>query len=162
MDRLIDQISQVKRPLLGEDIPILVFRAFRVFVGLHGMDIMGEKGMTALIQNAGRELGKELGETLKHEDLDKYLMRVIDFVRDAKIGLLVPVEVNQERMVLQLDECITCSGMPNIGKKICQFEVGIVAGLVESYLHKRVKAYETKCNANGDNICEVNVELNNF
>ncbi|MFN7066062.1 MAG: V4R domain-containing protein, partial [Aquificaceae bacterium] len=90
----------------------------------------------------------------------KYLMNVAGFVRDMKIGILIPVELNQEGMVLQLDECITCAGMHNIGKKICQFETGMVAGIVESHLNKRVKAHESKCNANGDGICEVEVVLN--
>ncbi len=156
----IDSISQIRRPHLGKDVPILVFRAFRVFSGIYLEDTLGQKGASALIQNAGREFGKEVGERLKHEDLDRYIMNVADFVKDMKVGLLIPVEMNKEKLVVALDECITCSGMSNIGKKICHFEAGFVAGIVESYLNKRVRAYEGKCNANGDNICEVVVELN--
>ncbi len=156
----IETISQVRRPHLGEDIPILVFRAFRVFTGVHLEDMVGHMGAITLIQKAGRELGREVGNTLKDEDLNAYLGKVIDFVKDSKIGLLVPVDVSQEKIVVALDECITCSGMPNIGKRICHFEAGFVAGIVESYLNKRVRAYETKCNAHGDGICEVAVELN--
>lgn len=152
----IESISQVRRPQLGEDIPILVFRAFRVFSSIY----LGEKGAEAILLSAGREFGKEVGEKLKHEDLDRYIMNVADFVRDAKVGLLIPVERNEERIVVALDECITCAGMPNIGKKICHFEAGFVAGIVESYLNKRVRVYESKCNAHGDHICEVVVELN--
>ncbi len=156
----IESISQIKRPHLGKDIPILVFRAFRVFTGMYLEDVIGEKGAITLIQNAGRELGKEVGKSLKDEKLDSYLGRVIDFVKDAKIGLLIPVDVNQERIIVSLDECITCSGMPNIGKRICYFESGFVAGIVEVYTGKKVRAYETKCNAHGEDICEVHVELN--
>nr|WP_269456713.1 V4R domain-containing protein [Thermocrinis minervae] len=44
---------------------------------------------------------------------------------------------------------------------MCHFEVGFVAGLLETHLNKRVKAYESKCNANGEGICQVVVELGN-
>ncbi|SNZ16696.1 V4R domain-containing protein [Hydrogenobacter hydrogenophilus] len=156
----IEMVSQIRRPHLGEDVSVLVFRAFRVFMGIYLDDVLGHKGAITLFQNAGRELGKEVGEKLKEESLEAYLGKVIDFVKDARIGILVPVDVNRERLVVALDECITCAGMPNIGKRICHFEAGFVAGIVETYTNKKVRAYETKCNAHGENICEVVVELN--
>lgn len=156
----IEVISQVRRPQLGEEVPLLVFRAFRVFTGIYLEEIVGDKGASTLIQKAGRELGKEVGSMLKDEKLEAYLGKVVDFVKDAKIGLLVPVELTQERLVVALDECITCSGMPDIGKRICHFEAGFVAGIVESHVKRRVRTYESKCNASGDHICEVVVEMN--
>jgi len=124
----------IERPVLGEDIPILIFRAFRVYSGEYLKDLMGEKGAIVLFQNAGRELGKELGEKLKDDDLERYLENVHTFVRDSKIGLLAVEELDQKKAVLKLDECITCAGMPNIGARICHFEVGFVAGVFEHFI----------------------------
>ena len=31
----IESISQIRRPYLGEDVPVLVFRAFRIFTGMY-------------------------------------------------------------------------------------------------------------------------------
>ncbi len=160
MDGLIELVSKVRRPHLGEEVPVMVFRAFRVFMGMYLDDMVGHKGAIALMQNAGRELGKEVGNSLKDEDLERYLSKVAGFVRDAKIGLLVPVDLKDNLMVVALDECVTCSGMPNIGKRICHFESGFVAGVVEAYTGRKIRAYETKCNAMGEGICEVTVELN--
>ena len=42
------------------------------------------------------------------------------------------------RLVVDLDECITCAGMSNIGKRICQFEVGFVAGVGSAVRHGAV------------------------
>lgn len=158
---MLNEISQIKRPILGEEIPIVIFRAFRHFSANYTNDLIGERGANIIFQNAGRDLGKEVSLLIKDERLDKYLENVQKFVRDAKIGILIPVEVSYNHIILQLDECITCAGMPNIGKRICHFEVGFAAGLVESFTGKKVKAFESKCGANGEGICEVTLELNN-
>ena len=152
-------IGSIERPELGEEIPILIFRAFRVFSGEYLRDVIGERGAIVLLQNAGRELGKSLGEKLRSESVESYLENVGAFMKENKIGILIPESVEKDSGVLKIDECITCSGMPNVGMRICHFEAGLVAGLFESFLSKKVKATETKCNAMGEGVCEVTVEF---
>lgn len=101
----------------------------------------------------------QLGRGGGQPKLDDYLGAVVAWVRDVKVGLLRPVHMDDKHMVVALDECITCAGMDNIGKRICFFEVGLVAGVVEAFVKKKVRASETKCNASGDSTCEVTVEL---
>lgn len=161
MDGLIEKISRVNRPKLGGDVPVVIFRAFRLFTEFHLEDVVGEKGSITLLQRAGRELGKVIGKNLNHKELDTYIEKIADFVYDQKIGILIPVHVEEHSMVFRLDECITCSGMENIGKRICYFEAGFLGGVIENFFGKRVKVYETKCNAMGEGTCEVTVELGN-
>jgi predicted hydrocarbon binding protein len=157
--KILENIAKVKREELGEDIPIFIFRVFRHFSQLYAEDLLGKNGSNLLFINAGRELGKEIGKILYDRDLNKYLERVKEFVKKEKIGKLNIVEADNEKLVFQLDECITCSGMESIGQRICFFETGLVAGLVEQYLGEKVVAKETKCNANGEETCEVTVYL---
>ncbi|WP_457600746.1 V4R domain-containing protein [Hydrogenivirga sp.] len=159
--RDIEKYLSIDRPRLGDTIPLTIFRAFRHFSANYVEDLMGERGSTTVFYNAGRTLGLEVGEILNEKELDAYLDRVIGFVEDQKIGLLVPVQVDENGMVFQLEECITCAGMPDIGKRICHFETGFVAGVVEHFLGHRVVAKETKCNAKGEGVCEVSVETRN-
>lgn len=154
----IELINHIHRPDVGTDIPLLIFRAFRHFTADYVTKMLG-KGATVVFQNSGRDLGREAGEMLRKPTLDEYLVAVVDFVRQQRIGKLVAHEISDERMVLGLDECITCAGMPNIGKRICHFETGFVAGIVETFAGVKVRAFETKCNANGEGICEVTVDL---
>jgi len=155
---LIDEVAKTNRPVLGNDIPILIFRVFRHFSAGYVEEVMG-RGAGVVFQNGGRELGKEAGAMLYKPDATEYLTAVCQFVRDSKIGLLYPREVSDKLLVVDLDECITCAGMANVGKRICQFEVGFVAGIAEVLIKKKPKAYETKCNANGEGTCQVTVEL---
>ncbi|WP_293448528.1 V4R domain-containing protein [Persephonella sp.] len=159
MEDILDQISKVKRDKLGTDIPILIFRVLRHYTNVYASDLLGEKASNILFINAGKALGEALGQRLYDEDINKYLENISKFVEDEKIGILKITHLDDNKLVVQLDECITCAGMDNIGKRICFFEVGLVAGLVENYLGKRVLAQETKCNANGEGTCEVTVNF---
>ena len=159
MNRM-EALAHVKRPELGDVIPVSVFRVFRQFSAHYAEDILGEKGVRTVFIHAGRELGMDIGRQHYTEDLTEYLSKIKDFVFESNIGILKTVLADSEQIIMQLDECVTCAGMPNIGKKICHFEVGIVAGVVQAYLNKNVYAFESKCNANGDDCCEVTVKLN--
>jgi len=156
---ILESISKVKREKLGDEIPILIFRVFRHYSQIYAEDLLGKNGSSLLFLNAGRELGKEIGKVLYDENLENYITKVKEFTEKEKIGVLKVVESGDDKLVFQLDECITCSGMDSIGQRICFFETGFVAGLVEQYLGKRVVAKETKCNANGEGTCEVTVYL---
>jgi hypothetical protein len=157
---LIEEVAKTNRPVLGGDIPILVFRVFRHFSATYVEEVLG-RGAAVVFQNGGRELGREAGAMLMKSapDPTAYLTAVCQFVRDSRIGILNPREVSERLLVVDLDECITCAGMDNIGKRICQFEVGFVAGVAEVLIKKKPRAYETKCNANGEGTCQVTVEL---
>jgi len=159
MENILQQVSKVKRDKLGEEIPILIFRVLRHYTHEYAADLLGERASNILFINSGKALGLELGKMLYEEDINKYLQKVSQFIQEEKIGILNIVELSDEKLVVQLDECITCAGMDNIGKRICFFEVGIVSGLVEGFLGKKVIAQETKCNANGEGTCEVTVFL---
>jgi uncharacterized protein len=155
---LIQEVAATHRPVLGTDIPLLVFRVFRHFSAGYVEEVLG-RGAAVVFQNGGRELGKEAGTMLFKPDPTEYLREVCQFVQDSRIGILHPRELNDKVLVVDLDECITCAGMASIGKRICQFEVGFVAGVTEILIKKKPKAYETKCNANGEGVCQVTVEL---
>ncbi|HIC96891.1 MAG TPA: 4-vinyl reductase [Aquificaceae bacterium] len=156
---LLSVVRSINRPTLGEDVPLLVFRAFRVFSGEYLKEVVGEKGSMVLFQNAGRELGKSLGVSMNHENLSAFLSDIGDFMKDSKIGLLIVDRMDGKEGVLRIEECITCSGMQPVGARICHFEAGFVAGVLESFFGKRVKATETKCNAMGEGVCEITVEV---
>ncbi|RUM59527.1 MAG: 4-vinyl reductase [Persephonella sp.] len=156
---IISQVSKVDRPKLGKSVPIEIFRVFRHYTQIYAKDLLGDRAKNILFINAGKELGKSIGLRLLDKDLGMYIDKVKKFVEQEKIGILKVVEVSNEKLVFQLDECITCAGMDYIGERICFFEVGIVAGIVEAFLNKKVLAQETKCNANGENVCEVTVYL---
>lgn len=132
------------RPTVGNDIPVLLWRLIRV-IGLN--KILGPE--TA---NVTYFTGKEIGKMLKVTTVDELAKTLSDF----KIGK-ISVPMNTPDFVhIGIEECITCAGInPPLGKAICQMEVGIVAGALETiFPGKKVMGEETLCIGGlGDRIC---------
>ena len=75
---------------------------------------------------------KKLGESLNPKSIED----VVRFCEEYKIG---KVEiVNKEPLQIRVYECISCSGLPNVGETLCWFEGGFIAGCLEKILNKKV------------------------
>ncbi len=143
------------RAILGKTVPIEVFRILR----LNGIEPLFGSGSNAITIQCGRDLGKKLGATLlsKCSTYETYLSQVVGYFKDNSIGIVSLRQENSDLFV-QVDECVSCSGLPNMGKCICGFEGGIIAGLFQAYYQKIFYVKEVKCWAKGDQTCLFNVK----
>jgi len=140
-------ISKTKRPTLGDEVPVEVFRLLRV-IGMYS--ILGEgSGYTLYLA------GKELGEELDVNSIEEFAM----LLRRLKIGIMKVLASSDDKIVVRVDECITCSGLPYTGKMICHFEGGIIAGALRKILNRPTKALQTKSHTSGFDHCEFHVYL---
>jgi len=157
-----DAISNA-RPTLGTGVPVALFRALRVDGMMKGLDAAIGDAST-LVYSAGRTVGGPVGKAIAAEangDLNAFLGGVVQVSKDLGIGVvsLVPGSLAADGMTLRVDECVTCAGSENIGKKICHFEGGFIAAVVEGFTGKEAMTTETYCNANGDDACVFDVRL---
>lgn len=142
-----EEIFTLNRPTLGSDLPVLVYRILR---GVAMEQMLGESAGPSLYM-----AGRVVGLTLDVKTPEEFLKTVVDL----KIGIPKIIEQSETRLVVQVDECASCSGMANIGRMFCHFEGGIIAGALEKILGKKVKATEIKCWGNGDGTCVFNVDI---
>ena len=142
----INLLKNTKREKFGNTIDALVFRIVR-FVDLE--KYVGEYAAHILWYNEGKDFGKELNF--------KSFDDIIKFCEDLKIGIVEVV--NENPIQIRLDECITCSGLPNIGKPYCYFEAGFLAGCLESILGKKVHVKETHCHGLGNDFCQFEAKI---
>jgi predicted hydrocarbon binding protein len=129
----LENALNVVRPQLGGDIPIALFRLVRLVV----MEDLFGHAADAPSYMAGKQLGLNLG--LK--DLDGFL----DLCKALKIGMIEIRDSGQERLRVEVYECVTCSGLTPVGRPLCAFEGGLIAGVLESIKGGRVRARETTC-----------------
>ncbi len=128
-----DNALRIMRPTLGNDSGVALYRLLRL-VALE--DIIG-RGSGAVAYVAGRKLGRSLGMT----KLDDFL----ELCTALKIGIVEVPKLTENRIHIDVYECVTCSGLEPVGRTLCQFEGGLIAGAVESVLNKRVQAREVTC-----------------
>lgn len=144
----VENAMRVVRPTLGDNAGIALYRLLRL-VALE--DIIG-RGAAGTAYVAGKKLGNSLGLT----SLDQFL----ELCASLKIGIIdVPV-LTSTKVHVDVYECVTCSGMETVGRTLCHFEGGLIAGVVESVVKTRAKAREVTCIGGlGDNTCGFDIAL---
>ncbi|MBI5885179.1 MAG: DUF2507 domain-containing protein [Deltaproteobacteria bacterium] len=140
-------IAKTNRKTLGNEAPIQVFRMIRL-IGMHKM--LGEGAGYALYA-----AGKDLGAALEVNSVAEFL----DLVQRLKIGIPQVTASAEDRLVVFVEECITCSGLPDVGEMVCHLESGIIAGAVERILKRPARSAQTKSSSMGFNGCEFEVHL---
>ncbi len=71
-----------------------------------------------------------------------------------KLGLLDIVHEAEDKIIADIYECIICSGIPKIGRAVCDFSRGLLAATVGKIRRAQVKVKEVKCWGLGDTKCE--------
>jgi predicted hydrocarbon binding protein len=139
---------KINRPELGDQAGVGLYRLLRL-VALE--DILGQ-GASAISYYAGKKLGSDLG-----------LKTVDDFLElcdQLKIGIIKIPEMRDDFIHVDVHECVTCSGLEPVGRALCHFEGGLIAGAVESILGKTVNAKEVTCIGGfGDETCGFDLEI---
>ena len=146
------------RPTLGPTVPISMFRAMRLLGMMQGLDALIGDAST-LVYSSGREVGRSIGAQLAEAargDLGTFVELVVKKLADLGVGRVSLAEARPEDgyLLVDVDECITCSGMDPIGKRICHFEAGMISSIIEAFTRKTNNVIETKCNGTGDGVCQ--------
>ena len=138
----------VLRPTLGDTAGVALYRLLRL-VALEDIIGRGAAG-TAYVA------GKKLGNSLQLPTLDAFL----ELCATLKIGVIEVPVLTDSRIHVDVYECITCAGLRTVGRVLCHFEGGLIAGVVETVVKKRSKAREVTCIGGlGHDSCGFELEL---
>ena len=143
----IDDIKNIVRPGLGEEVPLLLFRTLRI-IGMRS--ILGETAGATLYM-----MGKNVGKMLLAKTMDDFKK----VVQELKVGIPEITIIDEDHITVKLYECITCAGFANTGEMFCDMESGIIAGLLENVCDKKTRSTQTKSWSSGFNHCEFEVFL---
>ncbi len=139
---------RIARPTLGDDAGLALYRLLRL-VALE--DIIG-RGAGATAYLAGKKLGNSLGLT----NLEDFLQ----LCADLKVGIIEVPVMTESKIHVDVYECVTCSGLEPVGRTLCHFEGGLIAGVVETVLRRKARAQEVTCIGGlGDKTCGFDLEF---
>jgi len=97
-----------------------------------------------------RLVDKGLIKSVSVDDIAKVLL-------DQRIGIVDVVKESSNRMRVHVYEYMTCSGIPNIGRTVCHFEGGVIAGILTRLMGSEARAIETHCWGKGNRFCGFDV-----
>lgn len=145
--------SEPIRKKLGDFISLHLFRLERMaLILMSGADSI----MFRIGQEIAREVSPEIVESGSNEDVFDGLAKIFE---KLKIGILELEGCKEDEIKIRIYECVSCSGMPNIGKTVCYFEGGLMAGTYEIITKRPAFAIETKCWGTGYEYCEFDIQL---
>jgi predicted hydrocarbon binding protein len=152
------------RATLGPMVPIQLFQALRLIGMGSSIEEMVGDGAHALVYQSGKRVGQVLGNAVlpkAGKDLPKYLELMRGVCLQLSIGQLALEKADNSAgiLTLKVDECVSCAGISGVKAPICNFEAGLVAGVVKVFTAREVKAVEVKCNAVGDSTCAVDAHI---
>jgi predicted hydrocarbon binding protein len=144
----VENALRTDRETLGSVAPIALFRLVRLVAF---EEILG-RGAAGPAYIAGKRLGRALGLP----NLDAFLQ----LCSDLKIGRIDVPKMDDDAMYVDVYECVTCAGMETVGRKLCAFEGGLIAGVVEGVVKKPVTVSEMTCIGGlGHKSCGFNVKI---
>jgi predicted hydrocarbon binding protein len=138
---------RIVRPTLGDNSGVALYRLLRL-VALE--DIIG-RGAAGTAYVAGKKLGVSLGLAKLDE--------LLELCASLKVGVIKVPIATPNRVRVEVFECVTCSGMTPVGRPLCHFEGGLVAGALQTIFKQKVRAVETTCIGGlGDEACGFDLE----
>ena len=153
------------RENLGTEIPVSVYRLLEYSLREELAERLGQEEQISIFRGAGYRAGVFFAEhfldrTLEFSDFIAQLQRRLE---ELKIGVLRMEENEEEsgKMILTLSEDADCSGLPVLGKTVCNYDEGFLAGLLSTYTKKSYHAVEVNCWATGDRVCRFRAETQN-
>jgi diguanylate cyclase (GGDEF)-like protein len=134
-----EQILTSAHPDPGAPVALLRLLQFGILPG-----ILGESAGPA-IYLAAKGASGDLGITS--------LQGLKDWFREMRLGEL-EVELDEERVLVKLTHCLSCQHLPPRGTPLCDFERGLIDGVLESIAGAPVLTKETQCWGLGDTVCQ--------
>ena len=141
------------RENLGDQISIHVNKL--IFTSLFDLGTAGE----GLLYHAGRHLGSTFVEMseVRGKTVETVLNSLIELLNRLELGKIELVEVDEDSALITLHDCYFCSALPETGRGVCFYEVGIFSGALFTVLNREFNVIETKCHCMGDRVCEYEI-----
>lgn len=149
------------RPHLGDVTSVTAYRLFQLSLRHVLEERLGIEETDAVIRQAGRLAGKEFAATQLDRGAcpEDYLAMAMERMDALRIGVLRVERADYSRMelILTVSEDLDCSGTPIIGRPICSFDEGFIAGIFERFAGRQFEVREIDCWATGAKVCRFTV-----
>lgn len=160
-----DLIGDLKegRPNLGENVNIVLYRLMQYTFRDVAEAQLGTEACDKLFYDAGKLAGGFFFDQFltKHKDLpfNGFVSELQRMMKELGIGILRVEKADETagQFILTVAEDLDCSGLPDIGLEVCNYDEGFIAGIFYKYTGIEFNAREVDCWASGDRTCRFEV-----
>lgn len=153
------------RPTFRTDCPVLIYRLLQFSLRNVIEEELGEGAGNEYLYKAGRLAGKLIYDKFLADvkDLDGLVNKLASLLYELKVCILRVERSDPEKgeFVLTAEEDLDCSGVPELGWPICQFDEGFISGILGSFTGKSVVAREVDCWSTGERLCRIEAKIEN-
>lgn len=159
------KLHQNGRENLGTELPVAIYRLLEYSLREELAQRLGREAQIEIFRGAGFRAGTFFADhyldlTLGFSDFISQLQRKLE---EMRIGVLRVEETDEltGSMVFTMSEDADCSGLPMLGRTVCNYDEGFLAGLLTAYTKRPYRAAEVNCWATGGRVCRFQASVQN-
>lgn len=149
------------RPTLGTQMHVAVYRMFQYSLRNVLEKSYGKDAIKHILVEAGRIAGREFCTHMLDTNLppNDFFDLLKEKMEKLGIGILQVVHADFENriFILTVSEDLDCSGIPVTGEAVCNYDEGLIMGILEVYTGKQFIVKETDCWSTGHWTCRFHV-----
>lgn len=149
------------RPTLGMGMDVAAYRMFQYSLRSVLEKCYGRNVIRNILIEAGRSAGIEFCKNLLDAKLppDRFFNLLKQKMEELGIGILhiEYADLENSIFILSVSEDLDCSGLPDTGETVCNYDEGFIMGLLETYTGKQLIVKEVNCWSTGDWTCRFNI-----
>ena len=149
------------RPTLGMGMNVAAYRLFHYSLRSVLEKSCGKAETKNILVEAGRLSGIEFCKNLLDISLPpgSFFELLKDRMQELGMGILQVAHADFENLifVLTVSEDLDCSGVPVTGEAVCNYDEGLIMGILQMNTGRQFMVRETDCWATGDWTCRFNI-----
>ncbi len=102
------------------------------------------------LKEIGRDAGKSIGKNFSVENKEELFEEMNEFWETTGLG---SIKIDDEGHLV-IEECFDCGDMPDVGETLCSLDEGLIEGIIEESLGKKVTLDELECHGSGAEHCK--------
>lgn len=144
---------------MGDRINLIPYRMLQYTVRDAAEQCLGTEACDQLFYEAGEIAGqlffKCFLEEFKGLQLQEFVAALQRILRELGVGVLriEKADADDGHFVLTVSEDLDCSGLPDLGIEVCNYDEGFIAGIFHQYMGVPFKVKEVDCWCSGDRTC---------
>ena len=152
------------RPNLGPNVNIVLYRLMQYTFRDVAEKRLGTEACDELFYDAGKLAGvfffDQFMTAYKEMPLNAFVAELQRILKDLGVGVLRIEKADPEagEFILCVYEDLDCSGLPDLGIEVCNYDEGFIAGIFYRYTGQEYTAKEVDCWCSGDRTCRFEVK----